>query len=276
MDIQWIDESEPGMRLHRKESCLYLTFPQLDGFDWLYHSFSTRFGGVSEGYFSSMSFRFDSEDPKENLHENFRIYGKATGFSPENLVCSAQTHTTNVIRVTKADRGRGYSRERGWSDVDGMVTNDPDVVLATFYADCVPLYFVDPIHHAIGLSHSGWRGTAAKMGSVTVKKMQEEFGSDPLKMYAAIGPSICQNCYEVGSEVAKNFHNCYLIPKGNGKYLLDLQDANRGILVSSGIPADHISMPNLCTCCNPDLFHSHRATGGRRGNNGAFLSIRSS
>jgi YfiH family protein len=275
MDIKWIDDSEQGMKFHRKESCLYLTFPELDRFDWLYQSYSTRFGGVSEGYFSSMSFRFDSEDPAENLHENFRRYGEATGFNPEHLVCSAQTHTTNVVRVSKNDRGRGYSRERGWQDVDGMITNDPDVVLATFYADCVPLYFVDPVHHAIGLSHSGWRGTAAKMGQVTVRKMQEEFDSDPSQMYAAIGPSICQQCYEVGPEVAKNFHNCYLIPEQNGRFLLDLQEVNRGIMVSAGIPVEHISMPNLCTCCNPDLFHSHRATKGKRGNNGAFLAIRS-
>lgn len=275
MDIKWIDEDEPGMTLHRKESCLWFSFPGLDRFSWLYNSFSTRFGGVSEGYYSSMSFRFDAEDPPEHLHENFRRFGEATGFNPEHLVCSAQTHTTNVVRVFQSDRGRGYSRERDWTDVDGMVTDDPDVVLATFYADCVPLYFVDPVHHAIGLSHSGWRGTAAGMGRVTVEKMCQEFGSDPKAMYAAIGPSICQDCYEVGDDVARHFQNCYLKAGKNGKYLLDLQEANRGILVSAGIPAAHISMPNLCTCCNPDLFHSHRATGGRRGNNGAFLAIRS-
>lgn len=273
MDIKWIDEKEEGMTLHRDLSCLWLSFPGLDQMDWLTNAFSTRFGGVSQGYLSSMSFRFGMDQP-DQLHENFRRMGEAVGFDPEGLVCSAQTHTANVVRVGRKDRGRGYSRDRGWEDVDGMITNEPGVVLATFYADCVPLYLVDPVHRAIGLAHSGWRGTAAEMGRVTVEAMQREFDSQPKDLYTAIGPSICQDCYEVSEEVARQFPNCYLKPHGEGKYLLDLQDANRGILVSAGLGVDHIELPNLCTCCNPDLLHSHRATGGKRGNNGAFLAIR--
>lgn len=274
MDIQWIDPLEEGMRLHRVNDCLYLTFPLFDQEAWLLNAYSTRFGGVSTGIYASMDLSFGRGDDPENVKKNFRRFGAAVGFDPESIVSSAQTHTTNVVRVTQSDRGRGYSRDRGWEDVDGMITDERNVMLVTFYADCVPLYFADPVHHAIGLSHSGWRGTAAKMGEVTVRAMQEAFGTDPKDLIAGIGPSICQDCYEVSEDVARKFPNCYSVKKDNGKYQLDLPAINRGILAEAGIPVSHISMANLCTCCNPDLLFSHRATHGKRGNNAAFLMIR--
>ena len=163
-----------------------------------------------------------------------------------------------------------------------MITNVPGLVLATFYADCVPLYFVDPVHHAIGLSHSGWRGTAAKIGKVTVEKMNEEYGTDPKDIYSAIGPSICQNCYEVSEDVIfefqKSFEKKYwdllFYKKENGKYQLNLWEANRIIMLEAGVKEEHISMPGICTCCNPEFLFSHRASHGKRGNLGAFLGIR--
>lgn len=272
MDIRWI-QNERGMTLRRKDDLLWLSWPSFDAYPWLKNGFSTRFGGVSEGDNASMNLGFGRGDDPKNVRTNFERIAKAIGFPAESIVCTQQTHTTNVVRVGRADRGRGITRERGWTDVDGLITDEPDVALTTFYADCVPLYFVDPVHHAIGLSHSGWRGTAAGMARVTIEMMEEEFGSDPAKMKAAIGPSICQNCYEVSADVARQFQNCYLRPHGNDKYLLDLQAANRGLMVDAGIPVESISMPNLCTACNPDLLFSHRATGGRRGSLAAFLMI---
>ena len=276
MDIKWRHDDPEGMALHRKHGLLWLSFPSLDREDWLKNGFSTRFGGVSRGDQASMNLSYSHEENAENVRENFRRIAAAIGFPPEKLVCTAQTHTTNVMRVGSADCGRGFSRERGWSDVDGLITDEPGVVLATFYADCVPLYFVDPEHRAIGLSHSGWKGTAAKMGKVTIERMTKEFGSDPAKMKAAIGPSICQSCYEVSEDVARQFPNCFAISKGNGKYLLDLQGANRAIMAEAGIPVSQIQLPNLCTCCNPDLLFSHRATKGKRGGMAAFLEISAS
>ena len=200
----------------------------------------------------------------------------------EDIVTSDQTHTANVRLVTEEDRGNGITKPRPYTDVDGMITNVPGLVLATFYADCVPLYFIDPVHRAIGLSHSGWRGTVAKIGEVTVRRMQEEFGSDPSEIYGAVGPSICQDCYEVSEDVIEQF--CAAFPqdkwdalfygKPDGKYQLDLWEANHQIMLGAGLKEEHISMPNLCTCCNPEFLFSHRASHGRRGNLGAFLGIR--
>ena len=274
MDIKWISEGGEGMTLHRKYDLLYLSVKAFDNLEWLANGFSTRFGGVSRGYFSSMNLDLHCGDDPENVRENYGRIASAIGFPLTSMVFSKQTHTANVRRVGRKDCGAGFFRANHLSDVDGLITNEPGVTLVIFTADCTPLYFVDPEHHAVGLSHSGWRGTSAKIGRATIEAMQREFGSDPSKMLAAIGPSICRNCYEVGEEVAKQFPNCYATPKGGDKYLLDLMGANQGVIADAGVPVENISMPNLCTCCNPDLFYSHRAVGKKRGEMAAFLGIR--
>ena len=166
-------------------------------------------------------------------------------------------------------------------DVDGLVTDDPKVTLVTFYADCVPLYFVDTVHHAIGLSHSGWRGTVGRMGRVTLEKMKQEFDTNPKDVLCAVGPSICQNCYEVSEDVAAAFADEFLghedeilTSKGNGKYLLNLWKANEIVLTEAGIQKKHLAVTNLCTCCNPGLLFSHRASRGKRGNLAAVMALK--
>lgn len=281
MKIVWHNEKEPKMNVNQKGEVVYLTYPALEELPGLVHGFSTRLGGVSRGIYASMNLSFTRGDREEAVRENYRLLGEAIGFLPENIVTSDQTHTTNVRVITEEDRGNGITRPRPYTDVDGMVTDVPGLVLATFYADCVPLYFVDPVHRAIGLAHSGWRGTAGRIGAVTVKKMQEIYGSCPEELLAAIGPSICQDCYEVSEDVIEAFRKSFgeehwpalFYEKPNGKYQLDLWEANRRILLEAGLVPEHISMPNLCTNCNPEFLYSHRASQGRRGNLGAFLGI---
>ena len=142
------------------------------------------------------------------------------------MVLSWQTHTTNVRAVTEEDAGKGIWRERDYQDVDGLVTNVPGITLVTFFADCVPLYVIDPVHRAIGLSHSGWRGTVERMGEKTLKVMEKEYGTRAEDVVVGIGPSICQDCFEVGPEVADAFAGafqkeklpCLYYKKENGKY----------------------------------------------------------
>ena len=229
-----------------------------------------------------MNLSFSRGDEPERVRENFRRMAESIGFSEENLVFSMQTHTTNVRRVGKEDCGRGLLRPVGYRDVDGLVTNEPEVVLATFYADCVPLFFMDPVRHCIGLSHSGWRGTVGKIGKVTVETMTREFGSDPKDILAAVGPSICQDCYEVSEEVIGLFRENFVeelwpklfYGKENGHYQLNLWEANRSIFEEAGILPEHITVTDVCTACNPELLFSHRASGGKRGNLAGFLGLR--
>ena len=260
----------------------YLYFPALEETGCVVNGFSTRLGGVSRGDWATMNFSFTRGDDPEAVRENYRRMAAALGVDVNRMVLSHQTHTTNVRRVTEEDAGKGVVRERDYTDVDGLITDVPGITLVTFYADCVPLYFVDPVRRAIGLSHSGWRGTVNRMRRVTVEAMGKAFGSDPKDIVACIVPSICRDCYEVGPEVAEAFENAFepakhseiLEEKPDGKFLLDLWRANAIVMEEAGILPERIHMTDICTHCNPELLYSHRRTGERRGNLCAFLSLK--
>lgn len=281
LKIKW-KNSTPDMKVNQDQGVTWLSYPGLDRMNWLINGFSTRLGGVSEGIFSSMNLSFSRGDDPEAVMENYRRISSVLGFRPEQIVTSDQTHTTNLRVVDEKNCGSGIIRERDYTDVDGMLTNVPGVVLATFYADCVPLYFVDPVHKAIALSHSGWRGTVNRMGRVTIERMTAEYGTDPADLITAIGPSICQDCYEVSEDVIEAFssefpeelHDKLFYPTIPGKFQLNLWEANRQILLAAGVKEENIHMPGICTCCNPGFLFSHRASKGKRGNLAAFLSIR--
>jgi len=261
---------------------LFLIYPILEQTGLVKHGFSTRVGGVSKEHLSSMNLSFSRGDDEDAVRENFRRMAAALDVDADSFVFSQQTHTTNVRKVTMEDKGKGIVRALDYSDVDGLITNVPGLCLSTFYADCVPLFFVDPIHKAIGLSHSGWRGTVGKIGKVTLDRMKEEYGTEAKDIVAAIGPSICQSCYEVSEDVIIEFRKQFdekhwsslYYKKENGKYQLDLWKANGIILQEAGVLPENIAVTNLCTCCNSETLFSHRASGGRRGNLAAFMSIK--
>ena len=267
--------------VHEKNGVVYLTFPLLEQQEWIVHGFSTRLGGVSQGDVGSMNLSFGRETSRENVEENHRRLAAAVGYQPERMVFSRQTHTTNVMVTTEKDCGLGFTRGRDYDDIDGLVTNVPGVVLVTFYADCVPLLLVDPVHHAVGSAHSGWRGTVANMGKAVLDAMKREYGTEPKDVLAAIGPSICQDCYEVSKDVIDQFRKAdprelwpsLFYGKPDGKYQLNLWEACRQNFLRAGVPEDQISLPDLCTCCNPGLLYSHRASHGKRGNLAAVLMI---
>ncbi|MEF9917458.1 MAG: peptidoglycan editing factor PgeF [Lachnospiraceae bacterium] len=273
----------PDMKLIEKNQVPFLQFPILTETGIVQHGFSTRAGGVSKGIFQTMNLSFARGDKKEDVMENFRRMSAAIGVHTEDLVFSKQTHETNIRIVTEEDRGKGIVKSLDYDHTDGLITNIAGLCLATFYADCVPLYFVDPVHKAIGLSHSGWRGTVGKMGQKTLEKMNHEYGTKPEQVIAAIGPSICQECYEVSADVVayfkKEFHPQYwcdlFYEKEDGKYQLNLWKANEIILREAGVPKEQIGMANLCTCCNEKYLFSHRASQGKRGNLGGFLALKS-
>lgn len=262
----------------------YLTFPSLEESGLVKHLITTRLGGVSTGELATMNLSFTRGDREENVSENYRRIGRVLGCRPEDMVASHQTHTVNIRHVTAADRGKGIVIPRDYEDTDGLMTDEKGIALVTFYADCVPLLLLDPVHHAIGLAHSGWRGTVGRMGKRMTEAMAEAFGSRPSELIAAVGPSICQECYEVGEEVAEQFHELFggsghcgeIVTRGKaeGKYQLDLWQANRLILEEAGIPHGSISVTDICTCHNSDYLFSHRGSGGHRGNMGVFLMLR--
>lgn len=281
MDLKRKDSQTPALDMEIN-GIRYLQFPALLSSGICRHLFSTRIGGVSEGCLGSMNLSYTRGDNKENVDENFRRIANILDCELDDFVLSHQTHTTNVRVVTEADKGKGIVKERDYEDVDGLITNIPGIVLSTFYADCVPLFFLDPVKKAIGLSHSGWRGTVNKMGKVTVEKMVAEYGSNPKNIIAVIGPSICVECYEVSMDVAQKFMNAFasadnfhniVHPKNDEKAMLDLWQANLAVLTEAGILKENITVPDICTSCNKDILFSHRASNGKRGNLGAFMVL---
>ena len=280
LGIRYKDERQIFREIEKEVP--YLEYPLLTDTKIVHHGFSTRLGGVSQGCYASMNLSFTRGDDEAAVRENYHRIAKSIGVKCENMVLSQQTHTTNVRVVTEKDKGKGIVKPLDYTDVDGMVTNIHGICLVTFYADCVPLYFVDPVQKAIGLSHSGWRGTVGEIGKETIRKMEEQYGSDPKDILAAVGPSICKDCYEVSEDVIlefqKNFKERYwkdlFYRKENGKYQLDLWKANEIIFKESGILPEHIAVTNVCTHCNSEILYSHRTSGDRRGNLAAFLALK--
>lgn len=275
-------KSDMQVRVNREGELVYLTFPLLEREKQVNHLFTTRMGGVSEGIYSTMNLSYTRGDRKEAVDENYRRVAAALHCSVEDIVCSDQTHTTNLRVVGREDGGKGITRKKDYTDVDGLMTDEPGVYLAAFYADCVPLYFVDTKRRAVALAHSGWRGTVARMGQCVVEKMREVYGTDPADLLVVVGPSICQECYEVSEDVASAFAAAFpkpgqrqtlLLDKGGGKYQLDLWRANEIVLTEAGIPGKQIQVTDLCTCHNAARLFSHRASHGQRGNLGAFLGL---
>lgn len=281
MEIKKID-GRNTTSLHYNKDIAYITYNELDKKDWLFNAFSTRLGGVSEGIYSSMNLNFNVGDEKENVISNFTRFADTIGEDINNMVFSQQTHTTNVMKADSSMKGMGILRDRSYHDIDGLVTDEPGICLVTSYADCVPLYFADEKHHAIGLSHSGWRGTVGNIAAHTFELMNSLYGTQPQDLTVCIGPSICQSCYEVSADVAEKFMEAYedtgydtvLTEKPDGKYLLNLHEACRLNFKRIGIADEKIIMPDICTCCNPKLLFSHRASRGRRGGMCAFLAIK--
>lgn len=273
--------------LHTDRETPFFTFPALSKLDYIGHGFSTRLGGVSKGYFSSMNLGYSNGDRAEDVEENYRRICQSLGLHRDSLVLSHQVHDTKIRLVTEEDKGKGILKERDYEGIDGLITDRKGITLVTFYADCVPLFFVDKKNRAIGLSHSGWKGTVSRMGKATLTSMEEQFGTNPEDVTAVIGPSICGDCYEVSEDVAQAFQKEFRGPhlgdiltckgrneEGENKYQLNLWEANRRILLDTGVPRENIHISGVCTCCNPNLLFSHRASGGKRGILAAFLTLK--
>ena len=267
------------MELNNVDTVPFLTFNSLKEINFIKHGFSTRLGGVSKGIFSTMNLALNRGDNIEDVLENYKRLCNSIGVDYNTLVASSQDHNTFVRNVTEEQYGIGITKPKDILSVDALITNRPNVTLVTYYADCTPLFFVDTKNKAIGLAHAGWRGTVGKIGEKVIKKMTADFGTNPTDLVCAVGPAISKCCYEVDKTCAEQFYNLnlddskFIFPKENNKFMIDLLETNRQILVSSGVKESNITISDLCTQCNSHLLWSHRATKGQRGTMCAMMSI---
>jgi len=273
-------EIKEGFKTVLKGGLAYLTIPAFEGTGIVKHCFTTRIGGVSRGIYNSLNTSDDKEDPVENVHRNLELVCGAIGIDYRNLVLSDQTHEDNIRIVSNADLGKGISVPNDINNTDGLMTNIPGIPLITFYADCVPLFFLDKQNKAIAVVHSGWKGTVLKIGAKTIRQMTEVYGTKPGDCLVGIGPSIGPECFEVGQEVADQFAEGFgtrphiIRPLGNGKYTVDLWAANKLMLMEMGVPENNVTISGLCTKCREDMFFSYRRDKGRTGSMSAIMELR--
>lgn len=276
-----------------KEGVEFIQFNNLRKYsDVITHCFTTRKGGVSKGEYESLNMALHKKDDMDSVVENYKRVAKALSLDIDNMVLSNQVHDSKIYIAKRNDRGKGIIGSSDIKGFDGLVTNEENVVLVTFFADCVPVFLFDPVKKVIGLVHSGWKGTVKEISKEALKKMNQEFGCDYRDIEAAIGPSIGKCCFEVGKEVAEEFEveldwfkeairessiknqECYISEK-NGKWFIDLPLVIKKTLLNQGMDEENIVLSGICTKCNKDVFFSHRGDMGKTGTLAGIMQINS-
>lgn len=248
------------------------------------HAFATRRGGVSENaHTRSLNLAFGRGDEDEIVLENLEAFASAVGFDAKSVISVPQIHSDKIFKVGKSDAGKGYYIREGIEGGDGYITNERGVVLGVKTADCVPILFEaerDGNVVAIGAVHAGWRGTSERIAPKCIEMLCESYGVMPCQIRAAIGPCIHKCCYEVGedmrleveSRLGRGVADRFITHREGvpGKYFGDLVGINRHLILETGVLPESLDIIDKCTCCHPELFYSHRYTGGLRG---AMLNV---
>ncbi|MDV3428947.1 MAG: peptidoglycan editing factor PgeF [Bacillota bacterium] len=274
-----IDIKTRNLNINNKGQVYYLTFPSFNKYSFQVHGFSTRLGGVSSGIYESMNLGFNRGDDYGNVLENYKLFSEALGINHENLVFSSQTHGDVIRDVKASDIGKGITKEKEYDSVDGLITNVPGIFLVGLFADCVPIYFLDPVKRVAAIAHSGWRGTVLQIGRKMADKFIE-YGSSKEDILVGIGPSIGPCCFQVGAEVAEEFKSLPFITDsfikndGRDKYKINLWEINKAILINSGINEKNITVTDVCTKCNSKFLFSHRGSNGKRGSLAGIIGLK--
>lgn len=260
---------------NKKDSLVYMTAPNIAET----HAFTTRFGGVSEGIFSSLNLAENRGDENDRVRKNFETICSELGICVDDLVFSRQVHKADVRHVSAKDRHTLFTPIP--YEADGLITTEKDVPLVIFTADCVPILLSDPVRGAIGAVHAGWRGTALDIVGETTRKMITELGCKARNIQAAIGPSISQCCFETGSDVPQALSEvlgmasgAYIAPRSGGKFMVDLKGCNKRLLLLAGLPEENIFVSDECTSCSSDKYWSHRKTNGQRGSQASIIVMK--
>lgn len=267
------------MKENVKNGIRYFEFNSFLPHGRIQHAVFARQGGVSPAPFASLNMSLSVKDDEANVFAN---RNKAFGLFDrlhETLVQAHLEQKSNVARVTSALNGT-YVKH-----IDGLITDEVGCGLAMNYGDCAPIFIYDPVHHAIGLGHAGWRGAVLDLPGEMVRAMGREFGSQPNDLLAAVGPCIGVAQYEVGEVVITAVNDAFenpdalLVKPPNGalpgsdgtRPHFDLAEANRQNLLRAGV--EQIELSGLCTAERTDLFFSHRAEKGKTGRFGTVFIL---
>lgn len=250
------------------------------------HGFSTRIGGVSKLKNTfALNLGMGREDPDETVLKNLELFSNALGIDPHSVVSATQIHSAVVRKISFENCGEGYYFPTQVA-CDGYVSDKKGIALGIRTADCVPILFYAPKNNnskdIISAVHAGWRGTYKNIVSCAIGRMVE-MGAKTEDIKVAIGPSIKSCCYEVSKDffdafcdtIGKKNAECFIKPssKKEGHFMADLQKINQYQLQACGIRSENIDIANICTCCNPKEFYSHRYSGEARGTMLSLISL---
>lgn len=243
----------------------------------LAHGFSTREGGVSEGPYASLNLHWSKDGLAPDVWENYGRFAAGAGQRLEDMAIVNHEHGTTVLALDASHRGCGFHRPP-LPFCDGIITNDPALVLVTSHADCGAFFFYDPVQRAIGMAHAGWKGTLGKIGRTMAKAMEEAYGTQPADILAAAGPCICHRCFEVDDSLGHTFTEAFGEPSIKrpgrpGKAYIDLQLCAALQFMEAGIQPENITLMDACTYEKETLFFSHRRDKGVTGSMAAFIRL---
>ncbi len=249
----------------------YITFDNLTKAG-VVHGFPTILGGVSSDCYSSLNFGKTTGDDPEKVEQNYKILSQSLGFDRSSIISAKQTHTNNVEVVDKNSIGQSFV------DVDGFITNDVDITLMTYHADCIPVFIYDKKNKCGAMIHSGWKGTELNITTKAIQCMIKKYNTESQNLIVGIGPSICEKCFEVSEDVYKIFYNLgykdhITSLNKDKKAYINLRNIVRQQLLTAGVLDENIEITKHCTMCESDLFYSHRRMGIKRGTHGAFMRL---
>ena len=262
-----------------KSGCDYLTITswQAKGVDFL---FTGRNGGKSREDFASLNLGLHVGDAYEDVISNRQKAMLLLGQDLKVLVTAEQIHGAKVLPVKRKDRGKGaFQQATALPETDALITDQPGVWLALFFADCIPLGFFDPVTKAVGLAHGGWKGTRQGIAVKTVEAMQAAYGTQPQDVQVVIGPGIGFCCFEVQAELAEQIKTempamSECVRQDGLSWFWDLKETNRKLLLQAGVLMENISDAKCCTACETDKFYSYRKENGRTGRMAAIIGIK--
>ena len=262
----------------QKDNIWFGSFPLLSEAGFL-NACSCRLHGASTVAAATLNLALHVGDEAQLVLANRRHFAAALGVQAECFTTCAQVHGSEVAVVDAKLVGAGaLALSDTIAGTDALITQLPDVPLLLFFADCVPVLLADDKSGAVGLAHAGWRGTVAGIAKKTVAAMQQQFGTQPEDVLAAIAPSIGACCYEVDDFVrdkAGGYEEFFAPVAGKpGKYMLDLWGYNKKELLEAGVLPEHIAIAGVCTAHNHELFCSYRAEAGKTGRMGVCLRAR--
>lgn len=268
-----------GFAFNKKDGLLTLSVPSFDETGLCLTAFTTRLGGVSKPPIDTMNLGFGRGDERDAVFENYRILGEKLGFDHTRTVAFTQVHKADVCVADDTFSGEAFLPNK--REFDAIITNTPNLPIATYHADCVPVFLLDPVCRVVGAAHAGWRGTALKTPAAAVRKMQETFGTDPKNVLAGIGPCIGKDAFECHTDVPDAMLSSFgdvakrhITDDGNGKFHVDLASLVAESLLECGITDKNITVSGECTVEKSDIYWSHRATRGIRGAMAAIIMLK--